>query len=72
MYVDPFLCVGLGILLFVLLIINVYTLAYWVHPDDSNESYVARAVIVLGLQLSAMSVLMLPIGKTHLSLILPN
>ena len=32
--VDPFLCVGMAILLAVLLVINVYLLVMWQHPDD--------------------------------------
>jgi hypothetical protein len=32
--VDPFLCVGMAILLAVLLVINVYMLVMWQHPDD--------------------------------------
>lgn len=60
---DPLLIVGLTILLFVMLIINIYILAYWQHPDDKNESYLARVLIVYGLQLCAVSVLMIPVGK---------
>jgi hypothetical protein len=32
--VDPFLCVGMAILLAILLVINVYMLVMWQHPDD--------------------------------------
>ena len=63
MIVDPLICVGIALLLFVLLITNVYTFAYWAHPDDKSQSYFVRGLIILGLQLSAMSVLMLPVGK---------
>lgn len=59
------LVVGLTILLFVMLVINVYILAYWQHPDDKNESYLVRLLIIYGLQLCAVSVLMLPVGKAH-------
>jgi LMBR1 domain-containing protein 1 len=62
--VDPFLVVGLTILMFVMLVINVYILVYWQHPDDSNQSYLSKVLIIFGLQLSAVSVLMLPVGKS--------
>lgn len=61
--VDPFLAVGIAILMFVMLIINVYILVYWQHPEDKNESILAKILIIFGLQLSAVSVLMLPVGK---------
>jgi len=32
--VDPFLCVGMAILLAILLVVNVYMLVMWQHPDD--------------------------------------
>lgn len=60
--VDPFLCLGLALLLVILLVINVYTFSYYSHPDDRNESYIARVIIIFGFQLSGMAVLMLPIG----------
>ncbi len=60
---DPFLVVGLTLMMFIMLIINVYILAYWQHPEDKNQSYLAKLLIIFGLQLSAVSVLLLPVGK---------
>jgi LMBR1 domain-containing protein 1 len=60
---DPFLVLGLVILMVIMLIVNVYILAYWQHPEDKNESYLARLLIIYGLQLTAVAVLMLPVGK---------
>ena len=54
--------VGIGILVILLLVINIYLLVYWQHPDDKNESILARLLIIFGFQISAMSVLMIPIG----------
>lgn len=61
--VDPFLVVGFTVLMVVMLIINIYILTYWQHPDDKAESVFPKILIVFGLQLSAVSVLMLPVGK---------
>ena len=63
MAVDPLIVVGMAILICVIFVINVYILVHYSHPEDKNESYLAKALVVLGLQLSAMSVLMLPIGN---------
>jgi len=59
---DPLLIVGIVLLIILMLIINVYLLVHWQHPDDQNESILARLLILFGFQLSAVSVLMLPIG----------
>ena len=62
---DPMLVVGIALLIFIMLIVNVYVLVYWQHPEDKNESILAKLLIIYGLQLSAVSVLMLPVGKCH-------
>jgi hypothetical protein len=67
---DPFLAVGLAILMFLMLIINVYIYVYWQHPEDKNESMLPKVVIIFGLQVTAVSVLLIPIGKFFLLLLL--
>jgi uncharacterized membrane protein len=62
--VDPLLCVGVVVFLVILFVVNIYTFAYWSHPDDKNESVGVRVLIIAGLQLSGMSVLFLPIGTS--------
>lgn len=64
---DPFLVVGFVILMIVMLVINIYILTYWQHPDDKSESVFPKILIVAGLQLSAVSVLMVPVGKLQSS-----
>ena len=63
---DPFLIVGIVILLILMLIINIYILIHWQHPEDKNESILVRILILFGFQLSSVSVLMLPIGTTQI------
>ena len=63
---DPFLVVGIVILMILMLIINTYLLIHWQHPEDKNESVLARLLILFGFQLSSVSVLMLPIGTVLL------
>ena len=45
---------------FILLVINVYIVVYWQSAEEKN-SYYTKGLIVMGLQLTAMSVLMLAI-----------
>ena len=52
--VDPLLIVGIVVMIVLVFVVNVYTFAYWLHPDDKNESYIARIVIIAALQLSSI------------------
>jgi len=45
--VDPFLCVGMAILLAVLLVINVYMLVMWQHPEDKVNQIIIIYYILL-------------------------
>jgi len=63
--VDPFLVVGIVLMLLILLFLNFYTMVQWQHPDDKNQSYLAKVVIVFALQLATMSVCMMPIDYAN-------
>ena len=63
--VNPMLILGLIVMIIVMAVVNVYTLAYWQHPDDKNESVLIKVVILVGLQLASMSVLMIPIDVAN-------
>ncbi|XP_078432432.1 LIMR family protein Os06g0128200-like [Wolffia australiana] len=39
---------------------NVYLLVNYQHPDDANQAYFPKAVVVFGLSVAAISILMLP------------
>ncbi|XP_008811686.2 LIMR family protein At5g01460-like isoform X2 [Phoenix dactylifera] len=39
---------------------SVYLLVNYQHPDDANQAYLPKAVVVLGLSIAALSILMLP------------
>ncbi|KAL0426247.1 UNVERIFIED_CONTAM: LIMR family protein [Sesamum latifolium] len=41
-------------------IFNVYLLVNYQHPDDANQAYFPKFVVVLGLSIAAISILMLP------------
>ncbi|KAH9672940.1 LIMR family protein [Citrus sinensis] len=41
-------------------IFNVYLLVNYQHPDDANQAYFPKFVVVLGLSVAAISILMLP------------
>ncbi|RVX06056.1 LIMR family protein [Vitis vinifera] len=39
---------------------NIYLLVNYQHPDDANQAYFPKFVVVLGLSIAAISILMLP------------
>ncbi|KAL2337752.1 hypothetical protein Fmac_012198 [Flemingia macrophylla] len=41
-------------------LVNVYLLVNYQHPDDKNQAYFPKFVVVLGLSVAAISILMLP------------
>lgn len=41
-------------------IFNVYILINYQHPDDSNQAYFPKVLVVLGLSVAEISILMLP------------
>ncbi|CAM8969287.1 unnamed protein product [Rhodiola kirilowii] len=44
----------------IVFIFNVYLLVNYQHPDDKNQAYFPKFVVVLGLSVAAISILMLP------------
>jgi hypothetical protein len=58
---DPYLILGIVLLGIILFIINIYSLVHFQYPLDSNQSIIARVIILLAMQVSIMSVLFLPI-----------
>ena len=42
------------------LLFNVYLLVNYQHPDDVNQAYFPKFVVVVGLSVAAISILMLP------------
>lgn len=41
-------------------VVNVYLLINYQHPDDANQAYFPKFVVVFGLSVAAISILMLP------------
>lgn len=62
---DIFLIV-VTVVVFVLLFISAfYILVYYQHPDDRNDAYFPKAVVVLGLVISGATVLLLPLDVAN-------
>ena len=44
----------------IVFLFNFYLLVNYQHPDDANQAYFPKFVVVLGLSVAAISILMLP------------
>jgi LMBR1 domain-containing protein 1 len=63
--VDFLLVVSILVALAVLSIGAVYLLVYYQHPDDHNEAWVPKLVVIFGFVLAGATVLMLPLDVAN-------
>lgn len=63
--VDVFLIVAIVVAICVLLVAGVYLLVYYQHPDDHNDAYVPKIVVILGFVLAGVTVLLLPLDVAN-------
>lgn len=63
--VNPLVVIGICILIFLLLVANVYILAYWQDANEKNESYFAKLVIIFSLQLCEMTIMLIPVDVAN-------
>lgn len=64
---EVFMIVLLSIIALVLLVANIYLLAYYSHPDDKGfgVDLIAKIVMVLGMTLTWAAVLMFPLDVSN-------
>ncbi len=48
-----------------MLVGNIYVLAFYAHPEDRNQAWFPKIVVLLGLTLAFLSVLMLPLDRAN-------
>jgi LMBR1 domain-containing protein 1 len=63
--VDVFLVISTIVGLGVLLVAAVYLLIFYQHPDDHNEAYMPKLVVLLGFVLAGATVLLLPLDVAN-------
>jgi LMBR1 domain-containing protein 1 len=63
--VDVFLVVSTVVAFFILFVIAIYLLVYYQHPDDHNEAYFPKAVVIGGIVLSGATALLLPLDVAN-------
>lgn len=63
--VDVFLIVSIAVALVILLVVGFYCLVYYQHPDDYNDAYLPKLVVLLGFVLAGATVLLLPLDVAN-------
>eukprot|EP00978_Attheya_sp_CCMP212_P001739 scaffold3574_cov49-Attheya_sp.AAC.3 len=62
---DWFLIIATLAAFIILLVVGFYILIYYSHPDDKNDAYFPKAVVVLGFVLAGGTVLLLPLDVAN-------
>ena len=62
---DIFLIVVALVAFVLLAVIALYLLVYYQHPDDKNEAYLPKFVVIFGFVLAGATVLMLPLDVAN-------
>jgi LMBR1 domain-containing protein 1 len=62
---DIFLIISTIVGLGVLLVAGLYLIVYYQHPDDHNEAYMPKVVVLLGFVLAGATVLLLPLDVAN-------
>ena len=63
--VDVLLVVSIIVALGILLVGGVYLLVYYQHPDDHNEAWIPKIVVIGGFVLAGATVLMFPLDVAN-------
>ncbi|MGK3746005.1 MAG: LMBR1 domain-containing protein 1 [Bacillariaceae sp.] len=63
--VDIFLIVATTVAFLILFVIAVYLLVYYSHPDDHNEAYFPKIVVIIGIMLAGATCLLLPLDVAN-------
>lgn len=62
---DIFLIVSTAVAFVILFVVAVYLLVYYQHPDDRNEAYFPKLVVVGGIMLAGATALLLPLDVAN-------
>ena len=63
--VDVFLIISTIVAFLILFVAAVYLLVYYQHPDDHNEAYFPKLVVIGGIVLAGATCLLLPLDVAN-------
>jgi LMBR1 domain-containing protein 1 len=62
---DVFLIISMVVAFVILVIIGLYLLIHYQHPDDHNDAYFPKLVVIGGFVLAGTTVLLLPLDVAN-------
>lgn len=62
---DVFLIISIVVALVILLIVGIYLIVYYQHPDDHNDAYLPKLTVLFGFVLAGATVLLLPLDVAN-------
>ncbi|VEU45309.1 unnamed protein product [Pseudo-nitzschia multistriata] len=62
---DIFLIVATSVAFLLMLVIAIYLLVYYSHPDDRNDAYFPKLVVIIGIMLTGATCLLLPLDVAN-------
>lgn len=62
---DVFLIVVIVVAFVLLAIVGLYLVVKYQHPDDKNDAYIPKLVVLFGFVLAGWTVLMLPLDVAN-------
>eukprot|EP00531_Pseudo-nitzschia_arenysensis_P002168 CAMPEP_0116126996 /NCGR_PEP_ID=MMETSP0329-20121206/6615_1 /TAXON_ID=697910 /ORGANISM="Pseudo-nitzschia arenysensis, Strain B593" /LENGTH=551 /DNA_ID=CAMNT_0003621087 /DNA_START=22 /DNA_END=1677 /DNA_ORIENTATION=+ len=62
---DIFLIVATTVTFLILFVVAVYLLVYYQHPDDRNDAYFPKLVVIIGIILAGATCLLLPLDVAN-------
>ena len=63
--VDVFLVLVTVVAFVILFVISFYLLVYYQHPDDKNDAYFPKAVVIFGFVVAGATTLLLPLDVAN-------
>jgi LMBR1 domain-containing protein 1 len=63
--VDVFLILVTVVAFVILFVISLYMLVYYQHPDDKNDAYFPKVVVIFGFVLAGATTLLLPLDVAN-------
>ena len=63
--VDVILIVSLVVVFLIMVVVGIYLIVHYQHPDDHNDAYIPKVVVLLGFVLAGCTVLLFPLDVAN-------
>jgi len=59
------LIIGYVIIIMILMVLSVYMIVYFQHPDDKNQAYFPKITVLLGMVIAGATIMLLPVDVAN-------